>query len=132
MKQYAFFPGCTISTRFPHLESTTMKVLKKLDVELKHIKDWTCCPEPLSIHMVNLESWYAIAARNICLAEKMGLNMLTVCNGCNSTLFRVNEELKKDVKLRTKVNNYLQKIGKQFRGTISKSQFTMVVTYLTS
>lgn len=71
------------------------------------------------MRILNLEAWYTIAARNICLAEERELDMLTICNGCNGTLFRVNEDLKMDSKLRMKINENLKEIGKKIKGIIS-------------
>lgn len=119
MKKYAFFPGCLIPARFPQFEASSVKVLEKLGVILERIDGWTCCPEPTSMQVVNKETWYAVAARNICLAEERGLDILTLCNGCNETLFEVNRDLKTDGKLRMKVNEVLGKINRKFEGKIA-------------
>lgn len=118
MKEYVLFSGCMISTRLPYLESASMKVLKRLGTELKILDDQICCPEPVSMQTVNSKTWYAMAARNISLAERENADMITLCSGCNSTLFRVNRELKKNEELKGEINNHLEKIGKRFRGSI--------------
>ena len=127
LKRYALFPGCLISLRFPHIEYSAIKVLDKLGIGLSYLQGVTCCPEPVSMTMVNSRAWYAIAARNICLAEKEGLDIVTLCNGCNSTLFRVNEDLKADDKLRVEVNDYLSAIGKHFEGKINVKSILRVL-----
>lgn len=119
MKEYALFAGCMISSRFPQLESSTTKVLERFGIKPRPLRGWTCCPEPVSMQLLNLKAWYAIAARNICLAEEAGLDMLTLCNGCNKTLFRANEDLKADEELRAEVNRYLKDVGKKFEGKIA-------------
>ncbi|MFQ6075156.1 MAG: CoB--CoM heterodisulfide reductase iron-sulfur subunit B family protein [Candidatus Bathyarchaeia archaeon] len=116
MKEYTLFSGCMTSSRFPQFESSTIKVLKRLDIMLRPLRNWTCCPEPVSMQMLNPKAWYAIAARNICLAEKEGVDMVTLCSGCNATLFRANKGLKADHELRAEVNGYLEAVGKKFEG----------------
>jgi len=127
MKKYALFPGCLISSRLPHLESITLKVLEKLGIKVELLENVTCCPEMVSAKMVNVKAWYTIAARNICLAEEKGLDMLTLCNGCNATLFRVNEDLKRDAKLRLEVNRILKEVGRKFEGKISVKSLLRVL-----
>lgn len=126
-KEYALFPGCVISLRFPQFESSTINVLSRLGIELNQLEDVTCCPEPTSMRMLNSLAWYTIAARNICLAEEKGLDILTICNGCNATLFRVNEDLKMNSKLRMTVNEKLKEIGKEFTGKIDVKSLLRVL-----
>lgn len=127
MKEYILFPGCLISFRFPHFESSAIKVLNRLNMELRQLDDVTCCPEPISMRILNLEAWYSIAARNICLAEQKSLDVLTLCNGCNQTLHRVNEDLKRDERLRMEVNEKLKEIGRRFEGKITVKSMLRVL-----
>lgn len=125
--EYALFPGCLISLRFSQFESSTINVLKKLGIKLKLLENVTCCPEPISMQTLNMLAWYTIAARNICLAEQMGYDIITICNGCNATLFRVNEDLKMNSKLRMKVNKNLHEVGKKFEGRIAVKSILRVL-----
>jgi len=127
MRRYAFFPGCMIPSRFPQFEASSLKVLAELGIRLERIDGWTCCPEPLSMQTVSKETWYSVAARNISLAEEKGLDILTLCNGCNETLFEVNKELKANEKLRQEVNRNLKEIGRTFKGKISVKSILRVL-----
>jgi len=127
MRKYAFFPGCMIPARFPQFEASSLKILEALDVKLERIDGWTCCPEPLSMQTLSKEMWYSVAARNICLAEEKGLDILTLCNGCNETLFEVNKELKENEKLRQTVNENLKETGRSFKGTVSVKSILRVL-----
>lgn len=108
-----------IPARFPQFEASALKVLKALDIVLEKISGWTCCPEPLSMQTLNRNMWYSVAARNISLAESEGLDILTICNGCNETLFEANKKLKADETLRRSVNRNLREIGRSFEGKIA-------------
>jgi len=81
----------------------------------------------MSMRIINEKAWYAIGARNISLAEQIGLDMLVMCNGCVATLFKINEDLKSDAKLKGNINEILKKIGKNFEGQIQVKSLLRVL-----
>jgi len=115
--KYLVFLGCVIPYRISSYEISARKVLDKLGVELVEMPEFNCCGFPLD--PVNHDMMVTLAARNICLAEKQNLNIMTLCNGCFGILNHVNKELKEDKELREKVNEYLKEIGMEFKGTIT-------------
>jgi heterodisulfide reductase subunit B len=126
MKSYALFLGCTIPARQPNYELSARKALTKLGIKLVDLDGFTCCCPP-PIQSINLETSQAVAAYNICLAEKAGLDIVTLCNGCFESLAMANAALKKDKKLRAKINGILSKAGKEFKGTIEVKHFLQVL-----
>ena len=126
MKSYALFLGCTIPARQPNYELSARKALTKLGIGLVDLDDMTCCCPP-PIQSIDLETSQAVAAYNICLAEEAGLDIVTLCTGCFESLAMTNAALKKDKKLREKVNGILSKAGKEFQGTIEVKHFLQVL-----
>jgi heterodisulfide reductase subunit B len=59
-----------------------------------------------------------MAARNVVLAEQMGLDIALVCNGCYKSIYEVNHKLKHNKELREGVNEVLKEIDMEFKGTI--------------
>jgi heterodisulfide reductase subunit B len=116
--KYAFFLGCLIPAREPSYEVSVKKVMPELDVELIDMKGANCCA-PFSIQSVDYASWMALAARDLCLAEEMGLDIMTLCNDCYESLLMVNNVLKKNPELRNQVNQVLSEVGKEFKGKIT-------------
>jgi len=114
--KYAFFLGCTIPYRLPFLEASTRNVLSKLEVDLVDLP-FSCCPDPVGIQSIDRTSYLALAARNLCIAEEAGLDILTICNGCFETLKVTNEELRVNKELRDKINSNLAEIDKEFKGS---------------
>jgi len=112
---YLLFLGCVIPYRVLSYEVSTRKVLDRLEVKLVEMPDFNCCGLPMD--PVNHELALTLAARNLCLAEQEGLNILTLCNGCFSALNKTWKSLKEDRKLRDKVNETLKEIGMEFKGT---------------
>lgn len=113
------FWGCMILLKYPQMEKAVRYSMEKLDVELVDDTRFSCCPDPIYFKAADKTTWYTLAARNISIAEEHELDLITMCSGCTSTLCEVNYHLKKDDKLRDKVNKSLKKIGREFRGTIN-------------
>lgn len=115
--RYALFSGCLIPAKYPGFESATRAVAERLGLELVDLP-FSCCPAPTLLKLVHYNSWLALAARNLCVAEEVGLNILSLCNGCTFTLKEANHVLTKDAGLRRRVNKLLEGYGKEFRGEV--------------
>jgi heterodisulfide reductase subunit B len=83
--KYALFLGCVIPVKYPGFEKATREVMKSLDIELVDLP-FSCCPSPTNMKLAHYDTWLALAARNLCLAEEAGLSILAMCNGCVNTL----------------------------------------------
>ncbi|NLL94897.1 MAG: CoB--CoM heterodisulfide reductase subunit B [Thermoplasmatales archaeon] len=126
-KKYAFFLGCIAPLRYPGLEKSTRVVCKALGIELVDLKDASCCPAPGVIRSFSKKTWLAAAARNLALAEKEGLEILTICNGCYGSLFDAAHELAEDKELLKEVNGVLKEIGMEYKGTTKVRHFAEVL-----
>ncbi len=115
-KEYAFFIGCVTPYREASYEIATRLVFKALDIKLVEMEGANCCGLP--VDPMNHEMALALAARDITIAEEMGLNIMTLCSGCGSVLTETNKHLKEDRETRERVNGYLKEIGREFKGTI--------------
>jgi heterodisulfide reductase subunit B len=113
--KYAFFLGCLIPAREPQYESSVRKIAPELGIELVEMEGANCCA-PFSIQSMDYTSWLSLAARNLCIAEQMGLNVLTLCNDCYESLLATNTILKENRELRDGVNAVLADAGLEFKG----------------
>lgn len=123
--KYAFFLGCLAPVMARHYELSARKVAKKLGVELVDVEDFACCGFP--IMSVDRETALLMAARSLSVAEGLGLDICTVCNGCASTLTEASKELMHNDRLREKVNEKLQKIGRTYKGNVKVKHFARVL-----
>jgi len=114
--KYAFFLGCTIPYREASYEISARRVFNKLGVELVEMPDANCCGLP--VDPANHEMMLALSARNLCLAERQNLNIITLCTGCATTMRKTNLMLKTDKKMKDEINRILNQIGMEFRGAI--------------
>ena len=124
--KYAFFTGCLIPAREPQYENSVQKISPQLGIELVKMTDTNCCA-PFSIQSLDYMSWLALAARNLCLAEKMKLNILTLCNDCYESLLMTNTILKENKETREKVNKILADVGLEFEGKSDVKIFSDVL-----
>jgi heterodisulfide reductase subunit B len=115
-KRYAFFPGCMIPARHPAMEFAIRETLPKLGIEIVDLEEASCCPDPIYFKSKDKVSWLTVAARNLTLAEEIGLDIFTNCSGCTATLSEAHHLLE-DETLRGKVNERLRGIGLEYRGT---------------
>ena len=93
------------------------QVLRELGIEFVDIKEFKCCGYPL--RNLNFEAYLLSAARNLALAERAGLDILTTCNCCYGSLKYAEHVLKKFVTAKEQVNASLAADGLKFSGTVS-------------
>ncbi|MBZ4654738.1 MAG: hdrB2 [Peptococcaceae bacterium] len=114
--KYAFFPGCTLEGAAAENLLAIKKVTEILGIELEEIPGWSCCG---ATHLQDTNELLGITinARNISLAEKIGLPILTVCNTCTLMLKTAKQRLDNDDQLKTTVNKALSEANLEYHGT---------------
>jgi len=117
MIKVAPFWGCMIPLKYPQMELSVRKTVGSIGVELVDLDGFTCCPDPIYFKARDKMQWLTIAARNLCIAEEAGLDIITMCSGCTSTLQEARFMLAEDEDLKNRVNERLQRVGKEYNGT---------------
>ena len=116
--RYGFFLGCVIPNRYPMIEVSIRNVFDHLGAELLDLPGASCCPAPGVFRAFHIPTWFVIAARNISIAEELGVNPITGCNGCYGTLRDAWYELEHDYEKKKEVNEYLAKVGRIYKGNL--------------
>jgi heterodisulfide reductase subunit B2 len=117
MKQYAYFPGCSLEKIALSYHTSSLESTKKLGVELKELEDWNCCGATTYFHVDQLLA-NALMARNLAMAEKTGMDLVAPCSACYKNAFFTNKYLKEDADLAEHINYALEEDNLQFKGTI--------------
>jgi heterodisulfide reductase subunit B len=119
MKYYTYFPGCSCSSEggAKAYDWSMQAVSKVLDFELIELDDWNCCGSTPSGSVDELGA-FCLAARDLALAEKSGLDMVTPCSACYVIFNRTNTYLKQYPHLQAKVDEALVAGDLKYNGTI--------------
>ncbi|MHA1903194.1 MAG: CoB--CoM heterodisulfide reductase subunit B [Candidatus Thorarchaeota archaeon] len=120
---FLHFLGCIIPHRYPSIQKAAELVFDDLGMKLLPMEKATCCPAPGVFGSFDRVTWASIAARNLTIAEELGHNITTGCNGCFASLWDADHELKHDENLRNDVNNVLAEVGREFKGTIEVTHY---------
>ncbi|MHB1390099.1 MAG: heterodisulfide reductase-related iron-sulfur binding cluster [Thermoleophilia bacterium] len=109
MEKRLLFPGCLVLARFQDYELSAKAVLGRLGIELLDMDGQACCSS--SIVPPFSDDWVNMAAYNMALAEKEGLDMVTLCGSCTRTLKLAEKTLRDDPGLWLRVNQRLDEMG---------------------
>jgi succinate dehydrogenase / fumarate reductase cytochrome b subunit len=93
----------------------TRWVAKKVGIELVEFPNFSCCGSGF-LDEANATLNVALNARNLAIAERAKLDLLTVCSTCQGMLSLANHRLK-DPAVRARVDGALQQIGITYGGT---------------
>jgi succinate dehydrogenase / fumarate reductase cytochrome b subunit len=112
----AYYPGCVAQSSGKELDLATRWVCRAVGIELVEFPNFSCCGSGF-LDEANPVLNVALNARNLAIAEKAGLDMLTICSTCTAMLTLANHRLA-DPKIRTKVDGALGQIGVSYRGSV--------------
>ena len=118
MKQYAYFPGCSLEKIALSYHKSSLESAKSLGVELKELEDWNCCGATTYFHVDQLLA-YTLVARNLAMAEKQGLDLVAPCSACYKNAYFTNKYMKEDPELAEHINFALEEDDLHFNGTIN-------------
>ena len=115
MKEFAYFPGCSLEKLAVSYHTSTLETSKKLGVNLQELEDWNCCGSTTYFHIDELLA-YTLTARNLAIAEKTGLDVVAPCSACFKNMFFTAVHMKKDPDLAEHINFALEEDGLNFSG----------------
>lgn len=118
MKQYAYFPGCSLESLAISYHLSAIETAREVGLELKEIDDWNCCGATAYFHVDELLA-YTLVARNLALAEREGLDFVAPCAGCYKNAYFTNADLEKDLELAEHINYALEADNLHIEGKTS-------------
>jgi heterodisulfide reductase subunit B len=112
------FRPCVGSNKYPGLITSSIEFFRKLGIELVTSDDQTCCGGFLTFtNVAQPTSTMPAVARNIAVAEEMGLDILTLCNGCHTFLTEFSHFMNDRPPVKQVVNTILSMIGREYKGS---------------
>ncbi len=117
MRYYSYYPSCCTHGNSICYDKSSKAVAKALDVDLIDLDGWNCCGSTPYTGISELGA-LCCAVRNLALAEKKGLDLVTVCSDCYLMLNKANLFLKQYPKLKADVVESLAAGGLEYHGTV--------------
>ena len=124
---WALYMGCVIPNRLPYMELAMRETLRHFEIKAHDIEGFSCCPNPLTLPHIDHHASLAISARNLAIAEKQGMGILTPCNGCFEMLKGAAVCLQEDKELLEEINRILAKTGHEYKGTVKVKHFIQLL-----
>jgi len=124
--EYDLFLGCVIPARLPFLEASARKIFEKIGIRLKDIEEFSCCPDPTGMELIDHKTWLALGARNLSLCNNNG-GVMSLCSGCVETLKGVNHSINNSDETKEKVNTILKRVNKSYSGEVKVKHFAEVL-----
>ncbi len=100
--RFAYYPGCTATSTSIEYDESVRETSKCLGIDLEEIPEWTCCGAS-SGHIINRELAMALPSRNLMLANRMSLPVVSPCPACSLRLKIAEHELRGDPELKTRI-----------------------------
>ncbi len=115
-KTYTYYPGCGMHGLARHCEDSLLAVFDVFDLELRELPEWNCCGATTYMS-VDEHQAFALAARNLAIAEQQGLEIVAPCAACFMILKKAQDYLSRYPDIRAKIEKALAAIGLEYRGT---------------
>jgi len=123
--KFALFLGCQIPARLKQYETSSRAILERLGVGLVDIEEFNCCGYPL--RNIEFKAFLLSSARNLALAEKKQLDVMTLCQCCYGSLKKASVLLKENASLRKEVNAVLDCEGIPYEGEVEVKHLLSVL-----
>ncbi len=114
---YTYFPGCCMHGFARHCQDSLYAVFDALGLELRELPEWNCCGATTYISVEENQA-FALGARNLAMAEKLGREIVAPCTACYMILKKTKDHLARYPDLREKIDKALAAIGLRYEGKI--------------
>ncbi len=115
--KYTYYPGCSVKATANLYQESIDAVVPVLGIELEELEDWNCCGTTAYMSVRELMS-FAIAARNLALAEKFHRDLVTPCSACYLVLNKTNQYFADYPDMRRNIGKALEAGGLSYSGNV--------------
>jgi heterodisulfide reductase subunit B len=106
-RQYAYFPGCTLSTTAIDYDASGRAVAAALGVDLAELDDWNCCGATFPLNTENVMDMLA-PARILIAAEERETDVAALCAVCFNVLKRSDHFLRTHPEATRRLNLFVE------------------------
>jgi len=123
--KYSYFPGCTLKNKAVKLDECARLASTALGFEMEEIPEWQCCGGTYPLAKDEIATKLS-SVRALASARDSKQPLLTLCSACHNVIKQVNEDMKTDENIATKVNNYL-KLDEPYNGEVQVVHYLEVL-----
>jgi succinate dehydrogenase / fumarate reductase cytochrome b subunit len=124
--KFALYPGCAAQGATPELYQSTMAILDRLGIEIVELRGAACCGAGV-VTEAEPDVALAINARTFAQAERLGLDVMTICGTCQGVMGSANKRLKEDAALLERINGLLTREGLHYDGRVQVKHLLWIV-----
>ena len=124
--KFALYPGCAAKGATPELYQSTMAIVGRLGIEVVELAASSCCGAGV-VTEAEPDVALALNARNFAQAERLGLDIMTICGTCQGVMGAANKRLKSEPGLLDRINRLMEPDGIAYRGTIQVKHLLWIV-----
>ncbi len=124
--KYALYPGCAAKGATPELFQSTMAIIGRLGIEVVELAAASCCGAGV-VGEADPDTALALNARTFAQAERIGLDVMTICGTCQGVMGAANKRLKAEPELLARINDVLARDGITYRGTVQVKHLLWIV-----
>ena len=123
---YAYYPGCVTKHSSLELDRATRLVCERLGIGLQELTAAPCCGAG-DVQAIDAPLDTVLNALTLAQAERLGLDVMTVCNVCTLNLRQTGALLAEDAGARERANEALGVVGYSFAGQTAVTHLLWVL-----
>ncbi len=124
--KYALYPGCAAKGATPELYQSTRAIIGRLGIDVVELDAASCCGAGV-VGEAEPDVQLALNARTFSQAERLGLDVMTICGTCQGVMAAANKRLKSEPGLLDRVNGILAKDGITYSGKVRVKHLLWIV-----
>ncbi len=124
--RFALYPGCAAKGATPELYQSTMAIVGRLGIDVVELAASSCCGAGV-VTEAEPEVALALNARTFAQAERLGLDVMTICGTCQGVMGAANKQLKTEPGLLDRINRLLEPEGIVYRGTVQVKHLLWII-----
>lgn len=122
----AYYPGCSLHATGRAYDESIRSIAGLMNLTLEEIEDWNCCGATAYMNVNEILS-FSLSARNLALAAKSGLPVVSPCSACYTNLRKTEKYLAEMPDIKRKVDEALAAGGLRYDGGVVSKHLLQVV-----
>jgi heterodisulfide reductase subunit B len=119
--RFLYYPGCSLKSSGRAYDESLLAVLAKLDFPIEELPEWSCCGATAYMGIDESKA-FALAARNLALAERFGdgetVHLIAPCAACYLVLLKAQKYMIEYRSIGRTITEALNAVGLKYQGRV--------------